>query len=292
MTARASWSSTSTTTRRADASPIRSVRARSVSASTLPRAAELAKPGFKVMHIPDFDFRSTCTRFVACLQTVKAWSDAHPDHIPIADPDQRQGRQPARHRRRRDREVRRRRLRCARCRSGQRVRRRRPHHARPGARQARNAARGRARRRLAEVARGARARVLRAGRSAEEGGDLSRRAALARRPRDVREHRRVVACRRVHHAERAAAGCEAHSRCGRSGIHRAHARRRRHAGSARRKDGATRGWRWPPARSTCRRTTCSPTRASPSYSVRLPDGATTVCNPVRAQKQCGGRAVK
>jgi len=46
-------------------------------------AAELAKPGFKVMHIPDFDFRSTCTRFVVCLQTVKAWSDAHPDHIPI-----------------------------------------------------------------------------------------------------------------------------------------------------------------------------------------------------------------
>jgi Phosphoinositide phospholipase C, Ca2+-dependent len=28
------------------------------------------------------------------------------------------------------------------------------------------------------------------------------------------------------------------------------------------------------------------------YSVGLPDGATTVCNPVRAQKQCGGRAVK
>jgi hypothetical protein len=46
-------------------------------------AAELAKPGFKVMHIPDFDFRSTCTRFVVCLQAVKAWSDAHPDHIPI-----------------------------------------------------------------------------------------------------------------------------------------------------------------------------------------------------------------
>jgi hypothetical protein len=46
-------------------------------------AAELAKPGFKVLHIPDFDFRSTCARFVVCLQTVKAWSDAHPDHIPI-----------------------------------------------------------------------------------------------------------------------------------------------------------------------------------------------------------------
>lgn len=46
-------------------------------------AAELAKPGFKVMHIPDFDFRSTCMRFVTCLETIKAWSDAHPDHVPI-----------------------------------------------------------------------------------------------------------------------------------------------------------------------------------------------------------------
>ena len=30
------------------------------------------------MHIPDFDFRSTCVRFVSCLETIKAWSDAHP----------------------------------------------------------------------------------------------------------------------------------------------------------------------------------------------------------------------
>ena len=30
----------------------------------------------------------------------------------------------------------------------------------------------------------------------------------------------------------------------------------------------------------------------PGYSARLPDGTTTVCNPVRAQKQCGGRAVR
>lgn len=46
-------------------------------------AAEFAKPGFKVMHIPDFDFRSTCVRFVTCLQTIRTWSDAHRDHIPI-----------------------------------------------------------------------------------------------------------------------------------------------------------------------------------------------------------------
>jgi hypothetical protein len=46
--------------------------------------AELTKPGFKVMHIPDFDFRSVCIRFVTCLQEIEAWSDAHPDHVPIA----------------------------------------------------------------------------------------------------------------------------------------------------------------------------------------------------------------
>jgi hypothetical protein len=46
-------------------------------------AAEFAKPGFKVMHIPDFDFRSTCVLFVSCLHTIKAWSAAHPDHTPI-----------------------------------------------------------------------------------------------------------------------------------------------------------------------------------------------------------------
>jgi hypothetical protein len=46
-------------------------------------AAEFAKPGFKVMHIPEIDFRSTCILFVSCLQSVKAWSDAHPEHVPI-----------------------------------------------------------------------------------------------------------------------------------------------------------------------------------------------------------------
>jgi hypothetical protein len=43
----------------------------------------MAKPGFKVMHIQDIDFRSSCLTFVICLRTIKAWSDAHPDHIPI-----------------------------------------------------------------------------------------------------------------------------------------------------------------------------------------------------------------
>ena len=41
------------------------------------------EPGFTVLHVQDVDFRSTCLTFVACLQTVKAWSDAHPGHLPI-----------------------------------------------------------------------------------------------------------------------------------------------------------------------------------------------------------------
>ncbi len=41
------------------------------------------KPGFKVMHVQDVDYRSTCQPFVACLEQVRTWSHAHPRHIPI-----------------------------------------------------------------------------------------------------------------------------------------------------------------------------------------------------------------
>jgi hypothetical protein len=41
------------------------------------------KPGFKVMHVQDFDYRSTCQPFIACLQIVRTWSKAHPQHVPI-----------------------------------------------------------------------------------------------------------------------------------------------------------------------------------------------------------------
>jgi len=43
----------------------------------------MSKPGFKVMHIQDVDYRSNCQPFVACLNEVRAWSKAHPGHIPI-----------------------------------------------------------------------------------------------------------------------------------------------------------------------------------------------------------------
>ncbi len=46
-------------------------------------AAAMAKPGFKMIHMPDVDFRSSCVTFVACLKEIRAWSDAHRDHVPI-----------------------------------------------------------------------------------------------------------------------------------------------------------------------------------------------------------------
>jgi len=45
--------------------------------------AELDEPGFKVFHLQDIDFQSSCLTFVACLNTVKTWSDANPGHLPI-----------------------------------------------------------------------------------------------------------------------------------------------------------------------------------------------------------------
>lgn len=60
-----------------------------VSAAHLPPDPEfdpngiMLKPGFKVMHVQDIDYRSTCQPFTACLQQVRDWSHAHPGHIPI-----------------------------------------------------------------------------------------------------------------------------------------------------------------------------------------------------------------
>ncbi len=43
----------------------------------------MARPGFKTLHMPDVDFRSSCLTFVACLVEIREWSAAHPDHAPI-----------------------------------------------------------------------------------------------------------------------------------------------------------------------------------------------------------------
>jgi hypothetical protein len=41
-------------------------------------------PGTKVLHVQDVDYHSTCLTLVACLQQVKAWSDKHRGHVPVA----------------------------------------------------------------------------------------------------------------------------------------------------------------------------------------------------------------
>ncbi|MGG5207323.1 Ca2+-dependent phosphoinositide-specific phospholipase C [Chryseobacterium sp. MIQD13] len=44
---------------------------------------DLDKPGFKVLHMADIDFRTHYTTFKKALQALKNWSDKNPDHIPV-----------------------------------------------------------------------------------------------------------------------------------------------------------------------------------------------------------------
>jgi hypothetical protein len=43
----------------------------------------MTKPGFKVMHVQDFDVRSTCQPLIACLTIIREWSRSHPQHLAI-----------------------------------------------------------------------------------------------------------------------------------------------------------------------------------------------------------------
>lgn len=43
----------------------------------------MQEPGFKVFHIQEVDYRSTCLTFVACLTELKSWSESHGGHVPI-----------------------------------------------------------------------------------------------------------------------------------------------------------------------------------------------------------------
>jgi len=42
-----------------------------------------SKPGMKVIHVPDIDYRSVCPLLVDCFKEIRTWSKAHPDHAPI-----------------------------------------------------------------------------------------------------------------------------------------------------------------------------------------------------------------
>jgi hypothetical protein len=56
----------------------------SASAPYGPDGSPLDEPGTKVLHEQDVDYHSVCPTFVGCLEEVAAWSDANPDHVPIA----------------------------------------------------------------------------------------------------------------------------------------------------------------------------------------------------------------
>lgn len=43
----------------------------------------LDKPGFKVLHMADIDFRTHYTTFKGALAAMRSWSDAHPGHFPV-----------------------------------------------------------------------------------------------------------------------------------------------------------------------------------------------------------------
>lgn len=44
---------------------------------------EMDQPGFKLLHIPDLDFRSNAFTFKAALQQLREWSEKHPGHTPV-----------------------------------------------------------------------------------------------------------------------------------------------------------------------------------------------------------------
>ncbi|MGK7950593.1 MAG: phosphatidylinositol-specific phospholipase C1-like protein [Xenococcaceae cyanobacterium] len=43
----------------------------------------MQKPGLKVLHMQDIDFRSTCLTFIKCLKQINTWSKNNPQHFPI-----------------------------------------------------------------------------------------------------------------------------------------------------------------------------------------------------------------
>ncbi len=44
---------------------------------------QLDKPGLKVFHVQDIDYRTTAPTFLEALRQVRDWSKAHPRHVPI-----------------------------------------------------------------------------------------------------------------------------------------------------------------------------------------------------------------
>lgn len=67
----------------ADPLPYRELRAKGVTDLAPIYRDELSKPGLKVLHVADLDFRSQCPTFRSCLRLLRQWSDAEPNHSPV-----------------------------------------------------------------------------------------------------------------------------------------------------------------------------------------------------------------
>ena len=67
----------------ADPLPYRQLREQGVTDLAPIYREELAKPGMKVFHVADLDFRSQCPTLRSCLTLLKQWSDSEPDHSPV-----------------------------------------------------------------------------------------------------------------------------------------------------------------------------------------------------------------
>jgi hypothetical protein len=48
-----------------------------------PPGSALREPGFKVLHVQDLDYRTTCETLAACLGEIRNWSRENPSHVPI-----------------------------------------------------------------------------------------------------------------------------------------------------------------------------------------------------------------
>lgn len=54
-----------------------------INESTESGVAELQQPGLKMLHFADLDYNTNNFTLKSGLQEIKAWSDAHPNHLPI-----------------------------------------------------------------------------------------------------------------------------------------------------------------------------------------------------------------
>lgn len=67
----------------ADPLPYRELRAKGETDLAPIYRDELTKPGLKVFHVADLDFRSQCPTFRSCLTLLRQWSDTEPGHSPV-----------------------------------------------------------------------------------------------------------------------------------------------------------------------------------------------------------------